>query len=62
MAHLSKRLSRRTRHRAAGEHLAQAFAVASQMALLYPPGVDDWMRSELDRGEDRAGSATVHAR
>lgn len=25
----------------------QALAISSQMALLYPPGIDEWMRREL---------------
>ncbi len=25
----------------------QALAVTSQIALLYPPGIDEWMRREL---------------
>lgn len=39
--------------------LPDALAVASQMALLYPPGLDEWVRRELsgradtDRGQGR---------
>jgi len=25
----------------------QSLAITSQMALLYPPGIDEWMRREL---------------
>jgi hypothetical protein len=31
----------------AGVELADALSIASQMALLYPPGCDEWIRREL---------------
>jgi hypothetical protein len=31
----------------AGMELAGALSIASQMALLYPPGCDEWIRREL---------------
>lgn len=40
-------LRRLTRRRRVGEQAIQALAITSQMALLYPPGVDEWMRREL---------------
>jgi hypothetical protein len=33
--------------RAAGIELAGALSIASQMALLCPPGFDEWVRHEL---------------
>ncbi len=29
------------------EQVVQSLAIGSQMALLYPPGIDEWMRREL---------------
>ncbi len=46
-------LRRNDAARSTAAGVAQAFAVASQMALLYPPGLDEWMRREL--GADEAG-------
>jgi hypothetical protein len=40
-------LRRPSRRRRVGEQAVQALAITSQMALLYPPGVDEWMRREL---------------
>jgi len=45
-----------------GSELAGALAIASQMALLCPPGFDEWVRRELagdaeDRSEGRLASA-----
>lgn len=42
-----KRGSRGSRRRRVGEQAVQALAITSQMALLYPPGIDEWMRREL---------------
>jgi hypothetical protein len=42
----SKSSKSRRSHRA-GVELTQTLSVASQMALLYPPGIDEWMRREL---------------
>lgn len=41
--------SKRSRHRyrGAGMELAGALSIASQMALLCPPGFDEWVRQEL---------------
>ena len=33
--------------RRVSEQVVQSLAITSQMALLYPPGVDEWMRREL---------------
>ena len=42
-----------SRHRA-GVEVLMAVSTASQMALLYPPGIDELMRRELEGGgEDR---------
>ncbi len=35
------------RRRATGERIAQSLAIASQMSLLCPPGLDEWMQREL---------------
>lgn len=43
-----RRFSRRRR---LGEQAVQSLAITSQMALLYPPGIDEWMRRELSGGE-----------
>ena len=47
----------RSRRRVAGEQLGQSLAIASQMCLLYPPGLDEWMRRELSGGVGSAPSA-----
>jgi len=36
-----------SRRRRIGEQTVQSLAITSQMALLYPPGIDEWMRREL---------------
>jgi hypothetical protein len=41
---------KRHRYRSAGVEIVGALSIASQMALLCPPGVDAWVRQEL-RGE-----------
>jgi hypothetical protein len=33
--------------RRVSEQVVQSLAITSQMALLYPPGIDEWMRREL---------------
>ncbi len=38
---------RRSHRRRIGEQAVQSLAITSQMALLYPPGIDEWMRREL---------------
>jgi hypothetical protein len=38
---------KRSRLSGAGMELAGALSIASQMALLYPPGCDEWIRREL---------------
>ncbi len=43
----SNGVSGRSRRRSIGEQAVQALAISSQMALLYPPGIDEWMRREL---------------
>jgi len=47
------------RHRA-GVEVLTAFSTASQMALLYPPGIDELMRRELegDGGHRHRASGT----
>lgn len=44
---ISRSKRRRHRYRSAGMELAGALSVASQMALLCPPGFDEWVRQEL---------------
>jgi hypothetical protein len=44
---ISRSKRRRHRYRGAGMELAGALSVASQMALLCPPGFDEWVRQEL---------------
>jgi hypothetical protein len=41
----------------AGMEIAAALSAASQMALLYPPGCDEWLRREL-AGEEGAGGTS----
>lgn len=41
------RKPRRSRRRRVSEQVVQSLAITSQMALLYPPGIDEWMRREL---------------
>jgi hypothetical protein len=48
--HTNGSLRRLSRRRRVGEQAIQALAITSQMALLYPPGVDEWMRRELGEG------------
>jgi hypothetical protein len=59
------RKKKRHRYRSAGIELVGALSIASQMALLCPPGVDAWVRQELG-GEGMAGdgdrSAGAHGR
>ena len=38
--------------------LAGALSIASQMALLYPPGFDEWAYRELGGGAQQAGHRT----
>jgi hypothetical protein len=38
---------RRSVYRAGGMEIAGALSIASQMAMLCPPGFDDWVRREL---------------
>jgi hypothetical protein len=37
----------KVRRRRVSEQVVQSLAITSQMALLYPPGIDEWMRREL---------------
>jgi len=48
--------SSKSRSRSLGAAVVQAFAVASQMALVASPEVDEWMRREL------SGSSTDRRR
>lgn len=44
-----------------GEQVVQSLAISSQMALLYPPGIDEWMRRELgcqNGGRDRQANGS----
>lgn len=52
MKSLGRKKSRPSRRRAAAEQVAQAFSIASQMALLCPSGLDESMRRELGHGGD----------
>jgi len=48
-----------SRRRRAGVEVLGAFSTASQMALLYPPGIDEMMRRELEPDrvrDDRRGA------
>lgn len=47
MGPIGRSPKRRKRSRRAGECVVQAFGIASQMALLYPAGVDEWLRLEV---------------
>jgi len=38
---------RRAAYRTGGMEIAGALSIASQMAMLCPPGFDDWVRREL---------------
>lgn len=51
---ISRSKTRRHRYRGAGMELAGALSIASQMALLCPPGFDEWVRQELT-GDRPAG-------
>jgi hypothetical protein len=44
--------------RRVSEQVVQSLAITSQMALLYPPGIDEWMRRELgcQNGTGRRGT------
>ncbi len=44
---VNRRKRKRHRYRSAGIELVGALSIASQMALLCPPGVDAWVRQEL---------------
>jgi len=59
---ISRRKSKRHKFRGAGMELAGALSIASQMALLCPPGFDEWVRQELGgnavaNGHDAGGLA-----
>jgi hypothetical protein len=47
---------RRPRLGGAGMELAGALSIASQMALLYPPGCDEWIRREPAATRKRLGA------
>jgi hypothetical protein len=51
---ISRRKKKRHRYRSAGIELVGALSIASQMALLCPPGVDAWVRQELSGDRDRS--------
>lgn len=59
------RLPRLKKHRprlsSAGMELAGAMSVASQMALMCPPGFDEWVRRELVGDEEAARLAAREA-
>ena len=52
---ISRSKKRRHRYRGAGMELAGALSIASQMALLCPPGFDEWVRHELVGDSARKG-------
>ncbi len=59
---IMRRKKKRHRYRSAGIELVGALSIASQMALLCPPGVDAWVRQELGEpsvtgGGDRSAEA-----
>ncbi len=54
---ISRSKKKRHRYRSAGIELVGALSIASQMALLCPPGVDAWVRQELG-GEGATGDRT----
>jgi hypothetical protein len=51
--------NRRSRLDSAGMELAGALSIASQMALLSPPGFDEWVRCELC-GDTKAARHETH--
>lgn len=60
---ISRRKRKRHKYRSAGIELVGALSIASQMALLCPPGVDAWVRQELgDEGATGGGDRSVGAR
>jgi hypothetical protein len=52
-----KKKRSRSRRRAAGMEIVGALSIASQMALLCPPGFDEWVRRELS--ENGAGDRRI---
>jgi hypothetical protein len=58
MGKLKGTTQRRSGRRRVSEQVVQALAVTSQMALLYPPGIDEWMRREL--GGDDSGHPSMN--
>jgi hypothetical protein len=52
---ISRSKRKRNKYRGAGMELAGALSIASQMALLCPPGFDEWVRQELVGGGARNG-------
>jgi hypothetical protein len=52
----------RSRRRRVSEQVVQSLAITSQMALLYPPGIDEWMRRELACEAEARPSRTNGAR
>lgn len=59
------RLPQLKRHRprlsSASMEIAGAMSVASQMALMCPPGFDEWVRRELVADKEAAGLAAREA-
>ena len=59
------RLPQLKRHRprlsSASMEIAGAMSVASQMALMCPPGFDEWVRRELVGDKEAAGLAAREA-
>jgi hypothetical protein len=62
MTRLTERWRRLPRRRRVGHELAQTLAVASQMALLCPSGMDVWMQRELTGCTDLDRFAGDHQR
>lgn len=55
---LRRSKKRRRRLSSAGMEIAGAMSVASQMALMCPPGFDEWVRRELIGDEEAVRLAT----
>jgi hypothetical protein len=61
---INRRKRKSNKYRSAGIELVGALSIASQMALLCPPGVDAWVRQELGEGAmgNGIGSAATRGR
>ena len=61
LPHLPHPQKKRQRLSSAGMEIAGAMSVASQMALMCPPGFDEWVRRELVGDEEAARLAARDA-